>query len=114
MKTGKRIILSGVGSFVIAAMCVMSNPPVVSAAGKSGQELFKEHCAVCHPDGGNIVNPEKTLHKKALEANNVKTAAEIVNKMRNPGPGMQKFDSKTVSDSDAKKIAEYILSTFNK
>jgi cytochrome c6 len=32
--------------------------------------------------------------------------------MRNPGPGMNRFDAKTISDKDAKEIAEYILKTF--
>ena len=41
---------------------------------KSGEELFKTHCAACHPKGRNIVNPMKTLHKKDRDANNVKTA----------------------------------------
>jgi cytochrome c6 len=75
----------------------------------SGETLFKQHCAVCHPDGGNIVNPKKTLHKKDREANNVKTVEDIVSKMRNPGPGMIKFDEKTIPDKQAKEIAEYVL-----
>jgi cytochrome c6 len=79
----------------------------------SGEELFKTNCAVCHPDGGNIVNPQKTLHKKDREQNNVKSAADIMKKMRNPGPGMTTFDKATLPDKDAKKIAEYILKTFN-
>ncbi len=85
-----------------------------AAAEKGGEALFKANCAVCHPDGGNIVNPAKTLHKKDRDANNVKTAKDIMHRMRNPGPGMTKFDEKTVSDKDAKEIAEYILKTFNK
>jgi cytochrome c6 len=80
--------------------------------GKSGEELFKENCAPCHPDGGNIVNPQFTLHKKDREAHGVKTATDIVKKMRNPGPGMTKFDSKSIPDKDAKKVADYILKTF--
>ncbi len=79
---------------------------------KTGEALFKQHCSPCHADGGNIVNPQKTLHKKDREANGVKTAADIVGKMRNPGPGMTKFDEKTVPDKDAKMIANYILKTF--
>jgi len=82
------------------------------AKGKSGEELYKEHCAVCHPDGGNIINPQKTLNKKELDANKIKSAADIVAKMRNPGPGMTKFDKKMISAGDAKKIATYILNTF--
>jgi len=83
-------------------------------AAKSGEVLFKEHCDVCHQDGGNIVNPKKTLHKKDLQANNIKTEADIIKLMRNPGPGMPKFDEKTLSDHDAKAIAKYMLKTFNK
>jgi len=80
--------------------------------GKSPEAEFKEHCAVCHPDGGNIINPKKTLHKSDLDANNVKTVADIISKMRNPGPGMTKFDKKTIPNAEAKKIAQYILKTF--
>ena len=83
-----------------------------SEAAKSGEALFKELCAVCHPDGGNIVNPKKTLHKKDLDANKIKTPADIVKTMRNPGQGMNKFDEKTVPDADAKAVAEYILKKF--
>jgi len=79
----------------------------------SGEELFKTHCAACHPDGGNIVNPQKTLHKKDRQTNNINKPQDIINKMRNPGPGMTQFDKPTISDKDAKKIAEYIIKTFN-
>jgi cytochrome c6 len=78
----------------------------------SGEAEFKEHCAVCHPDGGNVINPAKTLHKKDRDANGIKKAADIVAKMRNPGPGMTQFDKKTISDKEAKAIATYILKTF--
>lgn len=84
----------------------------VKEEGKSGEALFMQHCSVCHANGGNTLNPQKPLHKKEREANGVKTAADIVNKMRNPGPGMTKFDEKTIPDEDAKKIAEYVLKTF--
>jgi cytochrome c6 len=80
----------------------------------SGEELFAANCKVCHPDGGNIINPAKTLHLKDRMANNVKTEADIVKRMRDPGPGMTKFDVKTISDKDAQAIAAYILKTFNK
>jgi len=78
-----------------------------------GESLFKENCSPCHPDGGNVINQQKTLHKKDREANNIRKPADIVSKMRNPGPGMTKFDEKTIPDKDAKAIAEYILKTFD-
>jgi len=81
--------------------------------GKSGEALFKQNCAVCHPDGGNIINPQKTLHKKDRDANNVKTVQDIIHNMRKPGPGMTTFDEKTIPEKQAREIAEYILKTFN-
>ncbi len=78
----------------------------------TGEELFKKNCAPCHVNGGNVVNAAFTLHKKDREAHGVKTAKDIVGKMRNPGPGMTKFDKKTISDKDAMKIAQYVMKTF--
>lgn len=91
-------------------------------AQQTGESLFKQNCSPCHPDGGNILNKDKTLSKKDREMNNIKTAEDIVKKMRNPGAfdfhpskwsGMKIFDEKKLSDEDASKIAEYILKTFN-
>jgi cytochrome c6 len=79
---------------------------------KTGKQLFEQNCSPCHPNGGNIINPAYTLHKKDREAHGVITAKDIMGKMRNPGPGMTKFDEKMISDKDAKKIAEYVMKTF--
>jgi mono/diheme cytochrome c family protein len=87
--------------------------PFPTAEAKTGEELFGQHCTVCHPAGGNIINPEKPLHRKSREANGIKTAEDIISTMRNPGPGMNKFDEKTLSDQDAQAIAEYVLKAFN-
>lgn len=78
----------------------------------SGEELFKKHCSACHPDGGNVVNPKKTLSKKDREKNGMKDVKTLVKNMRNPGPGMAKFDKTTLPDKDAKAIAEYVLKSF--
>jgi cytochrome c6 len=100
--------------FLVIAVFVLAGAGVTKAEEEiSGAELFKDNCAPCHPDGGNVYNPQKTLLKKDLEANNIKKRSDIINKMRNPGPGMMKFDEDTIPYKDAKKIAEYILKTFN-
>ena len=80
--------------------------------GKSGEALFKQHCEMCHPNGGNIVNPKRTLSKKDREANGVKSKDDIVHFMRKPGPGMTAFDEKVLPEKAAKEIAEYIQKTF--
>jgi len=77
-----------------------------------GEKLYAQHCAVCHPQGGNIVNPKKTLGKNALAANNIKTEADISKLLRNGALGMPKFDENAISKKDAQEIARYILKTF--
>ena len=100
-------------SIAMLAMLYSSDSSGKESHAISGEKEFKEHCAVCHPDGGNIVNPKKTLHKKDREMNNIKTAADIMGKMRNPGPGMTKFSKTDITDAEARAIAKYILKTFN-
>ncbi len=108
-------------SAALLCLFAVSVPAKETSDEVSGGMLFKMYCASCHPDGGNILNPKKTLHEKDREANNIKTADDIIRKMRNPGPfpehpqewaGMRMFDQKTISDHDARKIADYILKTF--
>jgi cytochrome c6 len=107
MKKVLLLALLGLLSLSITLACAAEK-----TKGKTGEALFKEHCAVCHPDGGNIINPQMTLHKKSLAENGITKPEGIINKMRNPGPGMTEFDEKTIPDEEAKKIAEYILETF--
>ncbi len=117
MKMTSALCVMMAGAFILAYFL----PGKMVSAEKTGEALFKEHCAACHPNGSNIVNPLKTLHKKDLDANHIETARDIVGKMRNPGPfpthpqewaGMRMFDEKTIPDEDALKIADYILKTF--
>lgn len=87
--------------------------PAPSATGLTGEQLYKQHCAVCHPSGGNTITPAKTLSVKGMaERGTVKSAEDVVKSMRNPGPGMNKFDESMISDEDALKIGEYVMATF--
>ena len=105
----KFIILLSAGA---VAVLMLGTVGTANEHEKKGEALFKQNCSPCHPDGGNIINPQKTLYKKDREANGVKKTADIVAKMRNPGPGMTRFDDKSLPEKDAKEIAEYILKTF--
>ena len=97
--------------FAAVGTTVLNN---AQAADKTGEQLFIEHCALCHPDGGNIINPKKSLQKKDREMNNIRTPEDIVKTMRKPGPGMTTFDVKILNDKEAGRIADFILKKFNK
>ncbi len=94
-------------SAVVALIAVAAFSATAFAAVPNGEAIFKEKCAACHPDGGNIINPKETL--KGLKNTKI-----ILAKIRAGGNGMTKFDAKTVSDADAKAVAEYIIKTFKK
>jgi cytochrome c6 len=99
------VTLLAVGAFAVSAQA--------DTEGKMDAKAeFQKHCAVCHPDGGNVINKAKPLNKEAFKTNGIKSWKDIVANMRNPGPGMTKFDKKEISDKEAKAIAEYVLKTF--
>lgn len=78
----------------------------------TGEALFKQYCAPCHPDGGNITDRQRTLRGAALRKNNIAKPEAIVNIMRHPISRMIRFDEATIPDKDALTIAEYILTSF--
>jgi cytochrome c6 len=99
------VTLLAVGAFAVSAQA--------DTEGKMDAKAeFQKHCAVCHPDGTNVINKAKPLTKEALKTNGIKSWKDIVAKMRNPGPGMTKFDKKEISDKEAMAIAQYVLKTF--
>lgn len=94
-----------------AAMQAVSAPDS-QAPGRDGETLFRQYCANCHPNGGNISDPKRTLHGPVLRKNHITRPEDIVRIMRNPLSRMIRFDPSTLSDRDALAIAEYILITF--
>jgi cytochrome c6 len=78
----------------------------------SGKAMFKQYCSSCHPDGGNVSDPSLPLYGSALKRNHITKPEDIVRIMRNPLSRMIRFDVSTLSDKDARAIAEYVLATF--
>jgi cytochrome c6 len=96
----------------VAVLFILHGYAVPASKATPGGQAFQKNCVICHKDGGNIINPAKTLYKKDLEASGITKPPDIIAKMRNPGPGMTKFDAKTIPDKTARAIADYVLKTF--
>jgi cytochrome c6 len=95
---------------IFMATVVLSASMLTSAAfaaGTGGEAIFKAKCSACHPDGGNIMKPTETLK-------GIKSSKKIINQVRKGGGGMPAFDTKAISDADAKLLADYIIKTFKK
>lgn len=110
MRTLKNLFLTLLLSVLIVIGMYFTN---IFAKDLSGEALFKKHCEACHVYGKNNINPDKPLHRKVLEANNIKTEKDIIGLMRNPGPGKVRFQERQISNENAKKLARYILDTFS-
>ncbi|MGO9139422.1 MAG: c-type cytochrome [Syntrophales bacterium] len=106
----KQILITSVAGLFAGLFCF--HIPAQAVKASPGEQAFVQNCAVCHANGGNIINPARPIDKKALEANGIKKPVDIVAKMRNPGPGMTRFDENTIPGKEARAIAEYILKTF--
>ena len=98
--------------FTTAAVTLAATTLFAATALASGEDIFKSKCMACHPAGGNIMKKEKSLSGKDLAANKLNTTKAMVKYLRNPGPGMTKFDAKSLPDKDAKAVAEYVLKAF--
>lgn len=106
-----RIACLQVGAFGIIAFSA-GGCTTQSSRQMTGEAEFKQHCIACHANGGNSINPAKTLLKADREKNGMHTAKDLIEVMRKPGPGMTAFDEKTLPERDAEKIADYILNAF--
>ncbi|MEW6721429.1 MAG: c-type cytochrome [Thermodesulfobacteriota bacterium] len=102
----------GTGKKVAAAAEPPKDPAAGTPAMISGEASFRKYCNACHAGGGNIIRPGKSLHRKDLETNGVRTTDDIVRLIRNPGPGMPKYDGKSIPEAEARAIAAYVLDTF--
>jgi cytochrome c6 len=89
-------------------------PVTVSLPGQThtGEQLFKQYCSSCHPDGGNVSDPERSLRGSVLRKSHITTPDDVVRIMRKPQSRMIRFDAATVPDTEARAIAEYVLKAF--
>ena len=99
-------------AILLLSVALLARSVVAAETTIDGKEAFEANCGGCHLNGGNMLNPTKTLMKMSREANGVRTARDIVRKMRKPGPGMRAFTKEDIPDRTARAIADYIIATF--
>lgn len=101
---------------LVAAMVLLAasvSPVSAGAAEAAGKVLYDRYCASCHPGGGNVIKPDRDLMGLTRQAAGIRSAQDVVARMRHPsGPRMPRFDKAYLSDQDALKIGEYVVSTF--
>ena len=75
--------------------------------GVSGVQLFQNHCAGCHVNGGNILRRSKTLKLAALEANGITSPGAIAT-IAAQGRGQMSGYAAVLGDGGAEVVAAYV------
>ena len=75
--------------------------------GVSGVQLFQNHCAGCHVNGGNILRRSKTLKLAALERNGI-TGPGAIATIAAQGRGQMSGYGAVLGDGGAEAVAAYV------
>ncbi len=84
----------------------------VNISNVSANDVFAKYCSSCHKDGGNIMNPKKTLSKDHLATNKVDNIGSISALITSGKPPMPAF-GKDLSDKEIADVAKYVLDQAN-
>ena len=74
----------------------------------SGGNLFKNHCAGCHINGGNIIRRGKNLKLKALKRNGIDNPQAIAEIARQ-GIGSMSGYSEFLREGEEKALGDWVL-----
>jgi len=76
----------------------------------AGESVFQQRCSMCHPDGGNIVKPDKPIRGSSK----LKDLKTFVGYIRSPYAPMPAFPSSEISEEKARELYDYIVKDLNK
>merc|ERR1719410_3141099 len=97
---------------VAAAIAFGAASPAFAADAAAGEQIFNANCAACHAGGQNVIMPEKTLEKEALDKYLAggRTEGSVVTQVTNGKNAMPAFGGR-LSDEDIANVATYVINT---
>lgn len=99
-------------ALTVAGVALVSTQ-AIAADVENGERIFTANCAACHAGGNNVIMPEKTLKKEALQENGMKSVSAITYQVTNGKNAMPAFGGR-LSDTDIEDVANYVLSQSDK
>ncbi len=103
----------------LVSMTLVLPITATEAATLTSQQLFEANCSGCHSGGGNVLETNKNLQKKALEKyqySTIESVEEIIEKGKGRMPAYGEFISQVgntipakLSSSQIKEVAAYVL-----
>merc|ERR1712127_362937 len=78
----------------------------------AGEQIFNANCGACHAGGQNVIMPEKTLEKEALDKYLAggRSEASIITQVTNGKNAMPAFGGR-LSDEDIANVATYVIAS---
>ena len=97
------------GAAVTAGVAVA---PAFAGDVAAGEQIFNANCAACHAGGQNVIMPEKTLEKAALEQYLAggRNEKAVITQVTNGKNAMPAFGGR-LSDDDIANVASYVIAT---
>mmetsp|Transcript_10832 Transcript_10832/g.14158 ORF Transcript_10832/g.14158 Transcript_10832/m.14158 type:complete len:133 (+) Transcript_10832:303-701(+) len=97
-------------SAAAGAAFVIATPAFAGDFG-AGEQVFNANCAACHAGGQNVIMPEKTLEKEALESylSGGRNEKAVMTQVTNGKNAMPAFGGR-LSDDDIANVATYVIS----
>jgi len=92
---------------LLALVALVFWPRAAWAGERSGSQLFQNHCAGCHVNGGNILRRSKTLKLAALERNGI-TGPGAIATIAAKGRGQMSGYGAVLGDGGAEAVAAYV------
>ena len=98
------------GAAAAGVVSVLVASPAHAGDAEAGEQLFNVLCLSCHNRGRNIIIPEKTLEKEALDQYLAGGRSEesVITQVTNGKAAMPAF-GKRLPDSDIADIAAYVI-----
>jgi len=94
---------------IFSFLIIFTLQKVICAADvENGEKIFTANCSACHAGGNNVIMPEKTLKKDALETYGMKSLDAITYQVTNGKNAMPAFGGR-LSDTDIEDVANYVL-----
>ena len=92
---------------LVLLLLIGATPARADLEGPDGGELFANHCAGCHVNGGNIIRRGKTLRLAALERNGIHDAQRIA-AIAAAGLGQMSGYGGVLGDGGPEAVADYV------
>eukprot|EP01083_Nonionella_stella_P253151 871379_1 len=97
---------------VATAIATGAAMPAFAGDVAAGEQVFNANCAACHAGGQNVIMPDKTLEKDALEQYLAggRNEAAVMTQVTNGKNAMPAFGGR-LSDDDIANVASYVIAT---